>query len=134
VPSTSQIEIEETEVELETINSERIGPDGEKIGQKQKKEKQVTVIEKDVVQKIIVAGTEDNLQAKEPEEQMLDNKHVLQNAHLDFIDNVKEIVTRKDIIPKFYDGDLSLLLMRTTIIVFLTAVVTVSKLIFEKHQ
>jgi len=94
----------------------------------------VTVIEKDVVQKLVVVGTEANLEAQKEIDEMVDNKHVVENAHLDFIDNVKEIVIRKDIIPKFYDGDLSLLLMRTTIIVFLTAVVTVSKLIFEKHQ
>jgi len=93
----------------------------------------VTVIEKDVVQKLVVVGTEANLEAQKEIDEMVDNKHVVENAHLDFIDNVKEIVIRKDIIPKFYDGDLSLLLMRTSIIVFLTAVVTVSKFIFQNH-
>ncbi|ETO16685.1 hypothetical protein RFI_20654 [Reticulomyxa filosa] len=48
-------------------------------------------------------------------------KYVLEEANLDFIDNVKNIISQKDIIPKFYDGDLSTLLMRTFIIVFLTA-------------
>jgi len=94
------------------------------------------VIEKEEVQKIIVAGTEDDLDGQTQKESLdtSDQRYVLQNAHLDFIDNVKEIITRKDIIPRFYEGELSILLMRTTIIVFLTAVVTVSKLIFEKHQ
>jgi len=87
----------------------------------------------------MVAGTEDEEAAEAKNEtyepyESSEKRYLLQNAHLDFIDNVKEIVTKRDIIPKFYEGELSVLLMRTTIIVFLTAVVTVSKLIFEKHQ
>jgi len=96
------------------------------------------VIEKDEVQELeaLVENNVANDQGikKRKNNKISQNKHVLENTHLDFIDNVKEIVTRKDIIPKFYDGDLSALLTRTIIIVFLTATVTVSKLVFGKQK
>ncbi|ETO16461.1 hypothetical protein RFI_20877 [Reticulomyxa filosa] len=105
--------------------------------EKKNKEKHVTVIENDDVQKIASAGTEkespNDWGLRQRKKTVIEERHLLEEAHLDFIDNVKEIVIRKDIIPRFYDGDLSVLLVRTIIAVFLTAVVTVSKLIFGKN-
>jgi len=91
---------------------------------------------------IAIAGIQKNWEEDDLEKNLdkkdkigkIDDFYVLQDAHLDFVDNVKDIVIRKDIVPKFYDGDLSALLTRTIIIVFLTMVVTVSKLIFENHK
>jgi len=129
---------EETGVEMTNTQAKRKESDEEKT--EAKKEKHVTMVEKDLPSEN-QAEIEAEVELEEEEwgdkgdvVMFDDQKHALQNAHLDFIDNVKEIITRKDIVPKFYEGDLSILLARTTIIVFLTAVITVSKLIFEKLE